>query len=224
MSDPAGAKIGSVINLAWDHNSYYHDRLLRALPARCGRVLDVGCGAGEFASRLAQRADQVDALDRSPVMIAEAVRTVPANVTCLLGDAATADLPFDAYDAVTSISALHHLDLPVVLPRLAAALRPGGLLIAVSHHRLVIPRGLPADAVSVLGSNARRVVLLCLPAGRQSRREMYRRRAAQPPMPVKNPTLTLREVRAQAAAVLPGSRVRWLLHWRYELTWRKPDR
>src|SRR5580698_4017422 len=163
MSDPAGARIGSVINLAWDHNSYYHDRLLRALPARCGRVLDVGCGAGEFASRLAQRADQVDALDRSPVMIAEAVRTVPANVTCLLGDAATADLPFDAYDAVTSISALHHLDLPVVLPRLAAALRPGGLLIAVALHRLEIPRGLPGEAVSVFGYNSRRAVLLCLP-------------------------------------------------------------
>ena len=100
-------------------------------------------------------------------MIAEARRIVPANVTCLLGDAATADLPAGAYDAVTSISALHHMDLPAVLPRLAAALRPGGLLIAVSHHRLEIPRGLPAEAVSVFGNNARRAVLLCLPAGRQ---------------------------------------------------------
>ena len=213
-----------MINVAWDHNSYYHERLLRALPARCGRVLDVGSGAGRFAARLAERADLVDALDRSPAMIAEARRIVPANVTCLLGDAATADLPAGAYDAVTSISALHHMDLPAVLPRLAAALRPGGLLIAVSHHRLEIPRGLPAEAVSVLGYNARRAVLLCLPAGRRDRRELYQRQEAQPPMPVKNPTLTLREVRAQAAAVLPGSRVRWLLHWRYELTWRKPDR
>jgi SAM-dependent methyltransferase len=213
-----------VLNLAWDHNSYYHERLLRAVPARCGRVLDVGCGAGEFASRLAERADQVDALDRSPIMIAEAERAVPANVTCLLGDAATVDLPVDAYDAVTSISALHQLDLPVVLPRLAAVLRPGGLLIAVSHHRLEIPRGLPAEAVSVLGSNARRAVLLCLPAWRQYRREMHRRHAEQPQMPIMNPKLALREVRAQAAAALPGSRVRWLVHWRYELTWCKPDR
>jgi len=45
------ARIASVINVAWDHNSYYHERLLRALPARCGRVLDVGCGAGRFAAR-----------------------------------------------------------------------------------------------------------------------------------------------------------------------------
>src|SRR5216683_1360359 len=184
------ARIASVINAAWDHNSYYHERLLRALPARCGRLIDVGCGAGRFAARLAERADRVDALDRSPAMIAEARRIVPANVTCLL----------------------------------AAALRPGGLLIAVSHHRLEIPRGLPAEAMSVFGYNARRAVLLCLPAGRRYRREMYQRHAAQPPMPVKDPQLSLRQVRAQAAAALPGSRVRWLVHWRYELTWRKPGR
>jgi SAM-dependent methyltransferase len=176
-----------VINVAWDHNSYYHERLLRALPARCGLVLDVGCGAGQFASRLAERADRVDALDRSPVMIAEARRAAPPNVAFLLGDVATVDLPAGAYDAVTSVSALHHMDLPVVLPRLAAALRPGGLLIAVSHHRLEIPRGLPAEAVSVLGNNARRAVLLCLPSGRRCRREMYRRQAAQPRMPVMDP-------------------------------------
>ena len=151
-------------------------------------------------------------------------RIVPANVTCLLGDAATADLPAGAYDAVTSISALHHMDLPAVLPRLAAALRPGGLLIAVALYRLEIPRGLPAEAVSVFGGNARRAVLLCLPAGRRYRRETCQRHAAQPPMPVKDPQLSLRQVRAQAAAALPGSRVRWLVHWRYELTWRKPGR
>lgn len=214
--------MGVVINLAWDHNSYYHERLLRALPGRCGRVLDVGCGTGEFAARLAARADRVDALDLSPAMIAEARRTAPANVTCLLGDVATADLPAGAYDAVTSISALHHMALPGVLPRLGAALRPGGLLVAVALHRLEVPRGLPAEAVSVCGSNARRAVLLCLPAGRRSRRAMYRRRAARPQVPVTGPELTMREVRAQAAAALPGARVRWLVHWRYELTWRKP--
>ena len=32
----------------WDHNAYYHGLLLRHLPRPCGRVLDVGCGAGSF--------------------------------------------------------------------------------------------------------------------------------------------------------------------------------
>lgn len=65
-------------------------------------------------------------------------------------------------------------------------------------------------------------ILEYLPAGRCYRREMYRRQAALPPMPVMRPQLTLRQVRAQAAAALPGSRVRWLVRWRYEPTWRKP--
>ncbi len=211
-----------MINLAWDANTYYQQRLLRALPEHCERVLDVGCGAGAFAARLAQRASRVDALDRSPGMIDQARRAVPGNVTCLLGDAATVPLPDAAYDAVTSVSALHHLDLCVVLPRLAAALRPGGLLIGVALHRLDVPRGLPAEAVTVLASNARRAGLLCLPGGRRYRRELRRRQAAAPHAPYADPELTLRQVRAQAAAALPGSRVRWLVHWRYELAWRKP--
>ena len=112
-----------MINLAWDHNSYYHPRLLRALPAQCERALDVGCGKGEFAIRLAERAGRVDAVDRSAAMIEAARRVVPANVSCLQGDVGEMTLPAGAYDAITCISALHHLSLPIVLPRLAQALR-----------------------------------------------------------------------------------------------------
>jgi len=51
--------------LDWDHNAYYHRLLLRQMPQRCRRVLDVGCGAGAFAAQLAQRCEQVDALLRT---------------------------------------------------------------------------------------------------------------------------------------------------------------
>jgi ubiquinone/menaquinone biosynthesis C-methylase UbiE len=33
----------------WDHNAWYHRLLLRQVPARAERVLDVGCGAGTLA-------------------------------------------------------------------------------------------------------------------------------------------------------------------------------
>jgi len=145
-----------VINLAWHHNSYYQPRLLRALPARCERVLDVGCGAGDFAIRLAERAGRVDAVDRSAGMIEAARRAVPANVTCWQGDVAEMTLPAGAYDAITSISALHHMSLPTVLPRLAQALRPGGLLVAIALYRLDVPRDLPLEAVSMLANFSRR--------------------------------------------------------------------
>jgi ubiquinone/menaquinone biosynthesis C-methylase UbiE len=39
--------------LDWDHNGYYHRLLLRQLPRGCDQVLEVGCGAGAFAVKLA---------------------------------------------------------------------------------------------------------------------------------------------------------------------------
>lgn len=121
--------------LDWDHNGYYQRLLLRQLPDPCHRVLDVGCGAGAFAARLATRVEHVDALDRSPVMIEAARRRTPSNARCVVADVVTDPLPAESYDAVLSISALHHLPLDVALPRLATALRPGGVLAAVSLPR-----------------------------------------------------------------------------------------
>jgi len=42
--------------LWWDHNAHYHHWLLRQLPERAGRVLDVGCGSGRLACTLTARA------------------------------------------------------------------------------------------------------------------------------------------------------------------------
>jgi 2-polyprenyl-3-methyl-5-hydroxy-6-metoxy-1,4-benzoquinol methylase len=208
--------------LAWDHNMYYQERLLRALPRRCERVLDVGCGKGAFATRVAQRADRVDALDRSAGMIEAAERVVPANVSCILGDVGEVALPAGAYDAITSISALHHMSLPRVLPRLAEALRPGGTLVAVALHRVELPRDLMTASVSVLAAYARRMVLICIPRARRYRREMLRRQREEPVMPMMPPELTVRQVRRQVNDVLPGAKVRRLLLYRYELLWHKP--
>ncbi|WP_141233666.1 hypothetical protein [Geodermatophilus saharensis] len=49
-----------------------------------------------------------------------------------------------------------------------------------------------------------------------------RRDPATPGMPVRDPGLTVREVRRRAAAVLPGVRVRRSVFWRYALVWRRP--
>ena len=39
---------------------------------------------------------------------------------------------------------------------------------------------------------------------------------------VLNPSLTTRQVRAQASLLLPGAQVRQLVFWRYLLLWQKP--
>ncbi|WP_069164846.1 class I SAM-dependent methyltransferase [Nocardia altamirensis] len=205
----------------WQHNTFYHRFLLRHLPNPCARVLDVGCGTGAFAAELADHADHVDAIDRSPVMIDAAEQRSPSNVTYLLGDILDQPLPDETYDAIVSISTLHHLPLDEVLPVLAKALRPGGVLAAVALPRTDLPRELPIELLAALGHRALGAVFAVLRAA--GRGDWHARESNDADMPVVlDPPLTTRQVRQQVRALLPGARVRRLVYWRYSLVWHKP--
>jgi SAM-dependent methyltransferase len=207
--------------LNWDHNAYYHRLLLRQMPQPCRRVLDVGCGAGAFAARLARRSEQVDAVDRSTEMIDEARRRTPHNVNCVLADMLADPLPGKDYDAIFSISALHHMPLQDALPVLAAALRPGGVLAAIALPRTDVPRELPVEIVAAVGH--RLLGALFLTKRLLGSTSSFAKDPARASMPVvMNPPLSTRQAARQAAAVLPGARVRRLLFWRYLLIWHKP--
>jgi len=207
--------------LDWDQNAYHHRVLLRQLPSHCERVLDVGCGAGALATKLAARADQVDAVDRSLEMIQIARAAAPANVDCIATDFMDYELPPEAYDAILSLSTLHHLPLEPALRSMAAGLRPGGVLAAVALPKIDLPSELAIEAVAAPGY---RVLGLAFAAARATGRSPgFRREPSHDAMPVVlDPTLTTRAVRAAATSVLPDSRVRRLTFWRYLLTWRKP--
>ncbi|MGH2556683.1 MAG: class I SAM-dependent methyltransferase [Actinomycetota bacterium] len=49
--------------------------LLGAVPNPCDRALDIGCGQGEFARLLAQRAARVEGIDLSAAMVAASLRS-----------------------------------------------------------------------------------------------------------------------------------------------------
>lgn len=207
--------------LDWDHNAYYHRLLLRQMPQHCRRVLDVGCGAGAFAAQLSQRSEQVDALDRSAEMIEEAKRRAPGNVNCVVADVLADPLPGKDYDAIFSISALHHMPLQDSLLVLAAALRPGGVLAAIALPRPDLARELPVEIVAAAGH--RLLGAMFLAKRLLGSNGGFAKNSTRSTMPVvMNPPLTTRGVASQAAEVLPGVRVRRLLFWRYLLIWQKP--
>ena len=217
----------------WDHNCWYHRLLLARVPPDATRVLDVGCGAGALARRLASRARSVDAVDRSPAMIAAAGEAAPPNLTLHRADLRSVDLPAGQYDAVVSSAVLHHLPLSDVLPRMARWVRPGGVLAAVALPRVDLPRELAVEVAAAVAHTSLGVELAAgvthaaLGLGFAALRpltgaDLFRREATHAAMPVAEPDLTVRQVRAEATRLLPGVRVRRLLFWRYLLVWRRP--
>jgi ubiquinone/menaquinone biosynthesis C-methylase UbiE len=107
----------------------------QALLPPAARVLEIGCGTGTTALRLAPACARYRATDVSPGMIAIARDKLAAQpVPALQFVLAAADVPLAAadapFDTVLAFNVLHLVDdLDVTLASCAAALRPSGLLI-----------------------------------------------------------------------------------------------
>src|SRR5207253_899709 len=105
--------------------------LLRLIPPAAATALDVGCGDGVLARAVARRGIRVLGLDLSPGMIALARARTEAGLDASfrVADVMTEPLPERGFDVVLSVNAVHHLPLDRVVPRLAAAVAPGGVLL-----------------------------------------------------------------------------------------------
>jgi SAM-dependent methyltransferase len=200
----------------WNHNVYYQPLILGAAPPGCGSALDVGCGDGLLACRLAGRCRDVTGVDRDHTMIAlarERARDV-RNVAFI--DAEFPAFPFedDNFDFIASDTAIHHMNFEAALMAMTRLLRPGGRLAIIGLARSATPYDYAQDAVGVplnLGLGLTHAAL------RASHRE-----SPSPRHPIKEPTMTWDEVRIGALRLLPGVRYRRHLLWRYSLMWRKP--
>lgn len=114
---------------------------IEPLVAPAARVLDVGCGGGGFAVRLAGRVPglRVVGLDLSPEQIARARRRAASlsdRVSFVEGTAV--DLPFGRgeFDVVYSLGSLKHWPDPARgLRECARVLRPGGRLWVMEGDR-----------------------------------------------------------------------------------------
>ena len=203
--------------MPFDHNDHYHRLLLRQLPPGCRTALDVGCGTGRFARRLAQRGLEVDAVDRSAEVLA-AARGAPAppagRVRYLLADVTRMRLPAGRYDVISCLASLHHLPFATVAA-LRQALAPGGVLVVLGCYR---QRTATDYAVALAAAPLNLAARLAVAAA-----ERARGRAPGPPRPPIRPAaMPLGQVREQAARLLPGCTVRRLLFCRYLLVFRRP--
>lgn len=93
------------------------------------KVLEIGAGSGQATAELLRRGCVVDAVEPGPAL-ADTLRERFAGgpLTVIEATAEDAELADAAYDSVVAATALHWVDTTVALPRLHAALRPGGRL------------------------------------------------------------------------------------------------
>ncbi|WP_103381482.1 class I SAM-dependent methyltransferase [Pseudonocardia dioxanivorans] len=109
-------------------------RVLDALPAGA-TVLDVGCGAGEFARAAVDRGHAVTGLDVDTGAVAAAARRVPEG-SFAVGDAHDLAVPASSVDAVVLVQVLTHVANPLAALREAArVVRPSGTVVVTVWGR-----------------------------------------------------------------------------------------
>jgi SAM-dependent methyltransferase len=205
----------------WNHNEHFHGWILRHLPARHRAAVDVGCGTGALAGKLASHFARVTGIDADASMAAAARARLAQNprVTirrCGFEEFATTAGDGDA-DLITMVAVLHHLDLDDTLARIPGLLAPGGRLLVVGLARVNSRPDLAVELVSAAANPVMGLIKHPRPA-----RPREGPAADQPVMPVKDPATTLAEITASARARLPGVTVRRRLFFRYTLRWDKP--
>lgn len=101
------------------------------------RVLDLGCGMGQFSRAARQMgAREVIGVDVSECMLAEArARTQDDAIHYVRADLETYEPESDGFDLVASSLAIHYVpDYRGLARRIAAALKPGGRFVFSVEH------------------------------------------------------------------------------------------
>ena len=194
--------------MRWNHNTHYHDVVLRLIPPSCGLALDVGCGRGELAQKMARQCQEVVGIDAEPecLAFARANPRQPFNLTFIQGDVLAQAFPEKSFDFVAAVASLHHLPIRRALERISQLLRPGGTLAIIGLYR---------DDTIIDHA----IGFIALPISWTLRRL---RGEAEVGAPVCDPLETLRYTREACDATLPGGAFRRRLFFRYSFVWRKP--
>jgi 2-polyprenyl-3-methyl-5-hydroxy-6-metoxy-1,4-benzoquinol methylase len=193
--------------VSWNHNLHYLGFVMSELPSGCGRALDVGCGRGALARKLARSCQEVVAIDTDQGCVdhARTAASGQANITFVNGDVLTLPMQPTSFDFVVAVATLHHLPLHNALERFRDLLRPEGVLVIVGLYRIATPMDYLFSVTALPISWAIR----------------FSRGEEEVGAPLQDPTETLRTIREECNSVLPGAVLRRRLFFRYTVVWRK---
>lgn len=208
----------------WTHNNHYHDFLLRQVPSKCLKALEVGCGTGSFSRKLAERSQQVIALDLSAEMLRVASERSAhlQNIEYRCADLMACDLSGESLDYIATIATLHHLPLKEALLKLQHGVKPGGVLLVVDlfepERSFLKPAGLRDRMLDLAAMGVSGSLRLVHNGRLKPPKEV---RAAWEEHGKIDRYPTMRQVRTLCDEILPGAKIQQHLLWRYSIAWRK---
>lgn len=111
------------------------------------RVLDIGCGTGNYAAALSAATNcRVSGVDPAPRMLDRARDAAPWEFL-EQGSAESLPFPDDTYDVVMSTDVIHHIgDRDAYFREAFRVLRPGGTIITATDSHDDIPRRRPLSS------------------------------------------------------------------------------
>ena len=192
----------------WNHNTAYHPWLVGIAAEHRGDVLDVGCGDGLLAQRLAPVSRSVTGIDPDPAAIRRATDRLASHrhVTVSEGDFQNYQAGAQRFDLITFVASLHHTDLRASL---------------VKARDLLTPTG----EIAVIGCSANKTVrdwvwsAMCVPAARIG--SWLHSATRNIGVVVQYPQESLDDIRNIVDEVLPGASVRRARYYRYLLRWAR---
>lgn len=194
----------------WNHNTAYHPWIMGIARRLKGDVLDVGCGDGLLAQRLAPVSRSVTAIDADAAAVQRARQRVAdrTDVTVAHQDFQSFDAGASRFDLITFVASLHHLELRAAFAKARTLLAPTGeiAVVGLSANRT------PGDWLWSVGCVA--------PAWIGSR---LHRETPDIGVVLADPREGLGEIRRVAEDLLPGARLRRGLYFRYLLRWSKAE-
>lgn len=195
----------------WNHNVAYHAWVLRRVRAG-DAVLDVGCGDGLLAARLAARGVRVVGVEPyAPAAQAARARLAGcenAAVRVASFEAFAAAQPPSAFDVIIFVASLHHLDANLALDEAKRLLAPSGKILIVGLAK-------PAGALDYLIEALR---LLPAKLGSALHGEVPSEARG---LPTAKATLSYKHIRHLLHRRLPHVRIRRALYFRYLASWTK---
>ncbi len=192
----------------WNHNTAYHRWILKQISPGA-RVLDVGCGDGLLLEALSHTVSSAVGIEPDETAAIHARMRLQEHRHITVHTAAFEDYtPGMSFDAVIFAASLHHMDTEAALRHAAALLSPGGLLLIVGCAR---PKGLSDLCIETLRVIPAKIGSLL--HGEKNGGDIG--------VPIKEPTLSYKEIKAAVSKLLPGAVMRRGLYYRYLLSWKK---